>query len=554
MNRQQSERHGWRHEAFADDINAHRHGLDLEVHNSLREGLYVVRKGVLGLFLWIASCVSLTGWYLSKVAPEFVATSQIVLEPRRLLFNGSAQESSNYNPTMDNSQADSQVQIVKSEHTLRAVFDDLDLQDNASFLRASHGLAAMLTSSFRRSASSALHDLDRERNAAFQAFSDRVTVRRISQSYVLEISFRGPSASQAAQIANSVTASYMLDNIVYQSVLAQRGTEIMQSRAAEIKEEQAVANAAIRTGSLPTNPFPDSSVRVISGAVEPLNETYPQIKLYILLAFVSSLGSGIGLMLVRHKLDGRIRFRYQLAHLTKHNDISVLPEIKSGKNARIYRSESDFSIVVSAPHSDFAESMRVLRTAVLSGKRHSRHFCIGVASWLPSEGRSSIASNFAFVVALVRERVILVDADFGSARLSRSFAPQAVTGLSEALLSHDVSAHSLTVPLTSTLDFVPASGGVQSVNHDIFIGSSEMERLVRSLHGNSDVVIDLPAMSVSSDTQAIGPLLDGVILVVDASKATKTSVLESVRHLDRFNIPVIRIILNRSGNEAMNKL
>ena len=99
------------------------------------------------------------------------------------------------------------------------------------------------------------------------------------------------------------------------------------------------------------------------------------------------------------------------------------------KRRRIGRSDNLMHYVVDEPFSQFTELLRSLKVMADLNSVVEVNKVIGVTSSLPNEGKSTIASNFASMIAHAGAKVILVDADLRNPSLSRNLAPGAAAGL-----------------------------------------------------------------------------------------------------------------------------
>jgi Mrp family chromosome partitioning ATPase len=72
-----------------------------------------------------------------------------------------------------------------------------------------------------------------------------------------------------------------------------------------------------------------------------------------------------------------------------------------------------------------------------------------------------------------------------------------------------------------------------------------MQLFLQALHQEQDIIIDLPPMSLSSDVQAVGHLLDGVILLAEADRTTLEDLNEAYRTLRAANTRVLGVVLNK---------
>lgn len=512
---------------------------------TLGEMWQAVRRSARGLAIWTVALIGLTGLYLARAAPEFLATAQIVLEPHRQIAIASDAQAEAAPPALDSAQADSQVQVVKSERNLRFVFDTMGLANDPAFAPGEPGAIRRLIGLVlpRPAAMSPAEQAARNVAISFGNFADRVAVRRIGQSYVLEIAFRAPTGAMSARLANAVTAAYIRDQIEFKAAAVERGSEFLQGRIANIQTEKDIAVEAVRSGVIPNVPFANADARVVSTATEPLGKASPQPLLLLPLATVLGLVSGVGFLLVRHGFDRRIRSRHQVGEALGVDCLSILPRVPGRRAGLPAEGGLPLMAVLDAPFSAFAEALRTLRTAIFVASK-TRHAAVGIVSWSAGEGRSAVAANLAFLIAASREKVVLIDADVRDPALSRHLAPDAAAGLSEALLASASTAQLECVELAQGLAFLPAVARGRVVNPNVFIGSAEMQAILLALRRDRDVVVDLPPMSLSSQAQAIGPMLDGVVLLVEIGRTTVDELGEALRSLRAADIRLFGVVLN----------
>lgn len=505
------------------------------------------------LSLWLLVCLAGAMWYLHVTPPEYSASATVILEPRRQI--GTVQDGApgNYPPTLDSAQAESQIQVIKSERILASVFDLLDLRRAPEFADRGPGMKDRILEMLGFVAKpgpvdAAAAEAD-ARVRAFGAFSDRVGVRRVGQSYVLDVSYRAGSATQAARIANAVTAAYILSQIDQKAAAAHNGAEYLQGRISDIKAEQEAALDGVRQGRIPTMQFPDADARIIGAALRPLGKSSPQTTLTIAFAISFGLLTGLLVIAVRHALDRTLTTRAQVQHALGIECLGVLPDASRLRETRGARRAMVLSrIVITAPTSRFAHAIRAIRTAVVLSSGSSRGRAIGFVSWAHGEGRTTVASNIAHLMAVSGNPVELIDGDLGHPTLTAQLAPRSPAGLSEALVEHAASVSRLkTVELSPSLNFLPAVGAGRTSEPNVYLGSPEMVDLLASLTAARDVVVDLPPLGTSSDAQALCPHLDGVVLVVEAGRTRVEEVRDALRVLRAANATVLGVVLNKAG-------
>ena len=504
------------------------------------------------LSMWLLACLAAAIWYLHTTPPEFTATATVILEPRRQTVATTDGSSANYPPTLDSAQAESQIQVIKSERILASVFDLLDLRHAPEFV--DHGpslkdrLVAALGLSPPSTAGDAAGSEADARIRAFQAFSDRVGVRRVGQSYVLEVSYRARSAVQAARIANAVTSAYLLAQVDQKAAAAHNGAEYLEGRISDIKSEQEAALEGVRQGRVPTIQFPDADARIIGAALRPLGKSSPQTALVVVFALSFGLLTGLLVVAVSRALDRTVSTRAQVRHALGVECLGVFPDASRHREMRSTRRVAALGrAVVVAPNSRFAQSVRAVRTAILVRFGSQQGRSIGVVSWSHCEGRTTVASNIAYVISASGSPVHLVDGDLRHPTLTTQFAPHSASGLSEVLSDRDGSSGFTIVDVTPTLSFLPAVGAGHSSEPNLYLGAPEVVELLSELRASRDVVIDLPPLGTSSDAQALCPFLDGVVLVVEAGRTRVEEALDALQALRAANATVLGIVLNKAA-------
>jgi polysaccharide biosynthesis transport protein len=502
--------------------------------SALRETLASVRLRWRGLTLWLFLCVGGAVAYVQFATPEFVATTQVVLEPHQPATPIDA--ASAMATTLDSGLADSEVLVLQSERNLRHVFDALDLADDPDF--ADGGQLGMRL----KAASPPSEDLARSaRERAYARFAERVTVQRLGQSYAIEISYRALSPKKAAHLANSITAAYICDQVKYNiaKVVAQRGGEYLQHRVADAKTEEEIADDAVRTGVIPDYTFGDADARIVSAAVEPLRRSHPVTSRVVGLSIAFALLTGIGALVLRNETDRTVRSREQVRRATGIDAFAVLP--RAAKRG----CPLSLTAALEQPASPFAQAMQALRTLVQTSASGS--CLVGIVSCNPREGRSSISANIAYLIAGSGQSVTLLDADRRNPALTRALAPRAISGLSELASTRGVDATSLRLVINSTLSFVPAASASNSdCDPNAFLGSREMMQAIKGLAEKGDVIVDLPPLSSSADALGVGKLLTGVIVVAALHKTTVDDLAGAVRTMNALGVRILAVVLNEA--------
>lgn len=506
-----------------------------------------VRRRAVPLGIWILLCLAAGIGYVAVAQQEFVANAQIALEPRVRLPPGAdaAAAASAAAPVLDSAQAESQLQVIRSVRNLRYVFDTLKLDADPAYADKGPGFIGRFVGGLMRLVTAAPPAPSpdeaalRAREIAFQNFSDRVQVKRLGQSYVLEVSFRGLNPADTARLTNSIAAAYIRDQVLVHAVSEQRGTEFLQGRISLIQAEKKAADEAVATGVITDFQFPDSDARIVGAALTPLAASYPQTKLIVLLGAIFGLVSGIATIAVMHNFDRTIRSPGQIRRLLGVDCLVSVPRFKAGRLTD--------TTAVAQPETEFALAMRLLRTVLFAAGTRSHQVSIGLVGCQEGEGCSTLSANLAHLMAASGSPLALVDANMGHPDLTRRIAPRATAGLDGLVLSSAPGAELPEAALTPALSFVPAVAGVatgRKADPNAFLGTQAMRSALTRLSARRDVILDLPALDASPDAQAIGAVLTGVVIVATLNRTKLDQLSEAIRALHSADTRVLGIVLN----------
>lgn len=506
----------------------------------------------LPLALWIAVCLGLAGWYLAVVPITFTSAATIILEPRQSLGPPLPAAQSAAAQALDVAQAESQIQVIRSERILATVFDVLGLKDAPEFAEPGPGLGERLLIAWGWSEPASGSATERA-TRAFQAFTDRVGVRRLGQSYVLDVSYQAQSPEQAARVANAVAVQYIKAQIDVKAAAAQQGTEYLRGRIANIEAEQRAAAEGVRQGRVPDMQFSDADARIIGAAQRPTNKSYPKTGLTVAFALTFGLLTGLLAVAVHHALDRKIRTRRQVRQALGVECLGVLPHVAASRDLRRRGILPLARIAAEQPKSAFVQGLQVARTAIVLSGSTDRKRMIGVASWTRSEGRSTVAAGLAHLLSEPIDAADLIDADLQTPTLTTVFAPRATVGLNEMLLARDGEAWPPSVALSPTMGFIPAVGAGATAEPNLYLGLESMRALLTRLRASRNVVVDLPPLAATSDARALCGYLDGVVLVVEAGRTTIEEAAEAIRLLQDANGRVLGVILNKATPNRADK-
>jgi capsular exopolysaccharide synthesis family protein len=254
------------------------------------------------------------------------------------------------------------------------------------------------------------------------------------------------------------------------------------------------------------------------------------------------LGSSIGLLLglailfLMDQIDDRVG---SLIDLRFRFDERVLVQIPSEKHrGRLKPLEENDS------RHAFAEAFRALRSSLLylpvDGDQPKT---LIIASAVPNEGKSTIASNLAITMALANVRVLLVDADLRRGDLHTWFKCDREPGLGD-LLSGKASLEScvLTTPVHN-LDLI-ARGASAANPGELFLGS-KFDQFLRDIYDSYQYIIfDSSPLMASDDTTSFAPKLDAALFTIRFSRSSMRISRKALELLRDRQVNVIGMVCN----------
>ena len=246
----------------------------------------------------------------------------------------------------------------------------------------------------------------------------------------------------------------------------------------------------------------------------------PDIKRTVLLGLIIGILLAFGAIALAENADRRLRTPDDLEGMT---DLPLLASI----------APSAFSGQLDTRQED-EEAFNMLRTAVTYLNVDRPLDSLVVTSPGEKDGKTTVATRLALVMARAGMSVILVDGDLRRAQVSAKLGIQRNGGglgsviareqnLPEALVSYPIGEAG-----TGQLSVLPA--GPLPPNPSALMSSDEMQRVLHELEAQSDIVIiDTPAALAVSDPLPLMGSVSGVLLVARMNNSTR----ETIRRLQR---------------------
>ncbi len=213
---------------------------------------------------------------------------------------------------------------------------------------------------------------------------------------------------------------------------------------------------------------------------------------------------------------------------------------------------TDNRSIAFTPNSPEADAYKVLRTRILHRTREQGGNTIMITSTLPKEGKTLTAVNLSLTFAKeFKQTVLLVDADFRQQSVHKVLGVQSDKGLIDYLVDERPISELITWPGIDKFTFI--SGGRPVFDSTELLGSPLMKELVADMknrYPDRYVFFDVPPILVGADTLAFAPLVDFILVVVQAGRTPKPELMRAIDMLPREKI--LGIVMNRQTKIEKN--
>jgi capsular exopolysaccharide synthesis family protein len=317
----------------------------------------------------------------------------------------------------------------------------------------------------------------------------------------------------------------------------------------------------------------DASIRLVDEAVLPQRPVSPKPLVNLALAMMAGLMIGVGGAFLRDSSDRSLRTRAQLLALTGSPVLSLIPRLKSpsGFSARfpglltraggqlqdsrrrdgsshsvVRQSESPVTSYSAEDLFSFAASYSRLVTNLGFAGFANPIRVVLVASALPGDGKTTVATNLALTIAREGKRVLLIDADLRGGRVDAMLRLPVGAGLGEVLRGqHAFEAAVRQVPAgDGRVMHVLPRGTAKADPAALLASDKPREVLARARELYDMVILDTPPVNAVADAALLSRQCDGVLVVARAGVTARDALVFAMEQLRIVHAPVIGAVLN----------
>ena len=274
------------------------------------------------------------------------------------------------------------------------------------------------------------------------------------------------------------------------------------------------------------------NVAVVDPAVPPEKPSRPNKPLTVAIAALLGLALGFVVCQLLAFITGVVRDPKKLEQSIGQPTLGVVPLSLEQVNAMEREDSgelSDYMLAAAEPTSTVVEALRSLRTSILFSLAEKKQAkVLLLTSAVPSQGKSFLSANLAYLLAVTGKRVLLIEADVRRSSIKRyiDFDPKN-PGLSSVLNENIDIASAILKDVYPNLDFLPAGPRVK--NPGDMLSTDRLSILIASLRNQYDFIfIDSPPLLPVNDARALAKVSDITLFAVRQEMVSLTEVREAL--------------------------
>jgi len=401
--------------------------------------------------------------------------------------------------------------------------------------------------------------------------AERIEVTAILNTQLLELTVEDNSAQRAADIANEIALTFLLQRSTEQQfqeledreraiveqmsalerAIEQSETEIERWRAspglltqeelATLQSQQSqqrgtyanLLSAYLNVRSMRSRLL---DVVVVEPAQPPSGTVRPRKVLNTAIAAASGGMIACALAFLLEYLNDTLESTEDVRDALALPNLGAIPFVRSW--------QKDGCVRLRGEEWPALEAFRILRTNIQFADVDCPVRTLLVTSAGPGEGKTSVVTNLGTAMAQGGRKVLLVDTDFRRSGLHRAFDVPNLTGLTSLFLD-DVGLEGSIVD-TDVPGLYVLPGGPLPPNPSELLGSQRMAQLIGQLQAFADVVLfDAPPVLACADAMVLASQVDGAVLVIDSRSTRREAVVRAVEMLRNVGARVLGVALNK---------
>ncbi|MBO9521812.1 MAG: polysaccharide biosynthesis tyrosine autokinase [Nocardioidaceae bacterium] len=362
-----------------------------------------------------------------------------------------------------------------------------------------------------------------------QSYAELARGRELMQRVIARLKLDMTPGDLAAKISSSVVAQTTIVDIKVTDESAAEAQRIAKAESEALTEYLTEVETPFGASKSPIK------ATISSPASYDGSQVSPKPVLNLVIGAVIGLVVGVAMALVRDLLDTTVS---SSDDVEKTLDTPVLANIQYDSDVPKHP-----LLTEAASHSTRVEAFRLLRTNLQFLDIDTRPRSLVITSAVPSEGKTSTATNLAIALAQTGLRVLLVDGDLRRPKLASVLGLERSVGLTTVLVGRSELQDSIQKHTDSGIFFL-ASGPIPPNPTEVLQSRAAQELFDRVSQMFDMVIIDGPPLLPVSDAAIMARDVDGAILVVRHGKTTKEQLRQASVRLAQVDASLLGVTVN----------
>lgn len=344
-----------------------------------------------------------------------------------------------------------------------------------------------------------------DRNMDPKVLLDQVSIRTVQDSRFMVISVLDRNPDKASRIANAIAEVLIL-------------------------KAEAVIGA--------------KNIQIVDAAI-PINEPVsPNVVRFTLVFTMIGLLVGFLISIIMVLMDTKVNNQDDIEYYLKVTFLGQTLKVKSGK--------SDEELVLRTNKNSYdSELYKLIRTNLDFMTMENEKKTIMFTSSQASEGKTTTIANLAVAFSQIGKKVLIIDSDLRKPRLHKIYNLTNSRGLTNIIVNRQSFDEVVKRNVIKNLDIL--TSGPVPPNPNELLMSKKVDALFNHVKGIYDLIlIDSPPVLPVADSLTLARDVDGVVLVVACKQTKKDDMVNSVKNIEKINVPILGLILAKVNVKKNN--
>lgn len=267
----------------------------------------------------------------------------------------------------------------------------------------------------------------------------------------------------------------------------------------------------------------------------------------MLLGVVAGVILGLGSALGLEKYQNIFHSEKDITDLVPAPLLGVIPRYDGAEPVTLGALDPEVALEANPSAVPFLEAFNKLYANLAFEFADEDVRAIAVCSAVEGDGKTTTALYLAQTAAAMGQRILLVDANFRSPQIHSRLNLPNQRGLGDLL--HEKQLPDVTDPAIQPSGLVDSLFVLTAGNHPVgttrLLASAKMKRLTAKLYDVFDLVIyDTPPLNGVLDANFVAAQTDGILLVAAVRQTPRTAVVQALKQLKDYKLPVLGAIAN----------